>query len=139
MIFTIFAEANLLLKKRGADGERKGLYHIPIIQDAVNLIWFRNKSDEGIRFPEFYRPVPDVGLALILTAVSTKFLSNIFNTNILHLLDCRLNVASMNGPLELAATSSSQPKNMNGCTTSIWPTWRNSRCTQKPKGFYQSF
>jgi hypothetical protein len=35
----------------------------------VNTIWFKNKRDEGIKYPEFYNPIPEVGLALILTAI----------------------------------------------------------------------
>ncbi|KZP22922.1 hypothetical protein FIBSPDRAFT_738198, partial [Athelia psychrophila] len=47
----------------------KGLYKSKIIQSSVNQVWFRNKKDEGVKYPEFYRPIPEVGLALILTAI----------------------------------------------------------------------
>jgi hypothetical protein len=50
--------------------EKKGLYKHRIIQAAVNAIWFKNKRDEGVKYAEFYNPIPEVGLALILTAVS---------------------------------------------------------------------
>jgi hypothetical protein len=49
---------------------KKGLYKHRIIQAAVNVIWFKGKCDEGIKYPEFYNPIPEVGLALILTVVS---------------------------------------------------------------------
>ena len=36
----------------------------------MNAIWFKNKHDKGIKHTEFYNPIPEVELALILTAVS---------------------------------------------------------------------
>lgn len=63
------------IKKVYLDGTRKGLYQAKIIQSSVNHIWFRNKKDEGVKYPEFYKPIPESGLALILTAVSLCTLS----------------------------------------------------------------
>ncbi|KZP13284.1 hypothetical protein FIBSPDRAFT_753614, partial [Athelia psychrophila] len=56
-------------RKLSRDGTRKGLFKAKIIQSAINHLWFRNKKDEGIKYPEFYQPIPETGLALILTAV----------------------------------------------------------------------
>jgi hypothetical protein len=53
---------------RSPDGN-KGLYGARIIQKGVNAMWFRDKKDEGVLYPEFYKPFPEVGLALLLTAV----------------------------------------------------------------------
>lgn len=53
---------------RSPDGN-KGLYGAKIIQKGVNAMWFRDKKDEGVLYPEFYKPFPEVGLALLLTAV----------------------------------------------------------------------
>ncbi|KAG1906492.1 uncharacterized protein F5891DRAFT_931848, partial [Suillus fuscotomentosus] len=55
---------------RTPDGN-KGLYHAKIIQKVVNTMWFRDKKDEGVLYPEFYKPFPEVGLALLLTAIES--------------------------------------------------------------------
>ena len=51
-------------------GKRKGIYTHPIIQKAVNKMWFKNKRDEGITYPDYFNPVSVPSIALILTAVS---------------------------------------------------------------------
>ncbi|KAF5369575.1 hypothetical protein D9758_002484 [Tetrapyrgos nigripes] len=48
--------------------ERKGLYQHRIILKIVNMVWFKNITDEGVRYTE-YNPFPLHGLALVLTAV----------------------------------------------------------------------
>ena len=55
-----------------ANGKRKGIYNHPIIQKAVNAMWFKNKRDEGIIFPDLFNPVSVHSIALILTAVSNS-------------------------------------------------------------------
>lgn len=45
------------------------MYQHPIIQKAVNIMWFQNKRDEGSRFPEMFKPIPVPAIALVLTAV----------------------------------------------------------------------
>ncbi|KAI5994855.1 hypothetical protein EDC04DRAFT_2586138, partial [Pisolithus marmoratus] len=40
------------------------------IQKIINTMWFANKHDEGIMFPEHFKPFPYPTLALVLTAVS---------------------------------------------------------------------
>ncbi|KAJ8587604.1 hypothetical protein M405DRAFT_741583 [Rhizopogon salebrosus TDB-379] len=57
-------------KTRSPDGN-KGLYGAKIIQKGVNAMWFRDKKDEGVLYPEFYKPFPEVGLALLLTAIES--------------------------------------------------------------------
>ncbi|KAG1724983.1 hypothetical protein EDB19DRAFT_1622241, partial [Suillus lakei] len=34
-------------------------------------IWFHNKKDEGVLYPEFYKPFPEVAFALLLTAIES--------------------------------------------------------------------
>ncbi|KAH9839786.1 uncharacterized protein C8Q71DRAFT_855096 [Rhodofomes roseus] len=48
---------------------RKGMYRSPIIQKAVNAMWFANKNDEGVRYRKFFDPFSLETLALVLTAV----------------------------------------------------------------------
>jgi Domain of unknown function (DUF6532) len=52
------------------NGKRKGIYNHPIIQKAVNKMWFKNKRDEGVLFSEYFNPLAVPSIALILTAVS---------------------------------------------------------------------
>jgi hypothetical protein len=60
-------------------------------------MWFRNKNDEGVLYPEFYRPFPEVRLALLLTAVSYIIVKDLYKLLINKLL--RLNAALTNGAL----------------------------------------
>ena len=46
------------------------MYQHPIIQKAVNVMWFQNKRDEGIRYTDMFKPIPVPAIALVLTAVS---------------------------------------------------------------------
>lgn len=52
------------------DGKRKGIYNHSIIQKAVNMMWFKNKWDEGVAYTDFFNPVLVHSIALILTVVS---------------------------------------------------------------------
>ncbi|KIK39214.1 hypothetical protein CY34DRAFT_14535 [Suillus luteus UH-Slu-Lm8-n1] len=45
-------------KTRLPDGN-KGLYSAKIIQKGVNTIWFCDKKDKGVLYPEFYKPFPE--------------------------------------------------------------------------------
>ncbi|KAH7908430.1 hypothetical protein BJ138DRAFT_1068811, partial [Hygrophoropsis aurantiaca] len=50
--------------------EHKGIYGSKAIQQVINEILYKNKHDEGITWAsEFYCPFPNVGLALVLTAI----------------------------------------------------------------------
>ena len=57
------------------DGPRKGMYNHPIIQKAVNAMWFQNKRDEGVHFTDMFKPIPVQAIAFVLTAVSHHFLN----------------------------------------------------------------
>ena len=49
--------------------ERKGLFHNKNIQKVVNAMWFMNKQDDGVIYPEYFNPMPDVTVALVLAGV----------------------------------------------------------------------
>ncbi|KAH7918951.1 hypothetical protein BV22DRAFT_1023796 [Leucogyrophana mollusca] len=49
--------------------DRHGIFKAPILQKATNVMWFANKHDEGVTFPEHFKPFPMVTIALLLTAV----------------------------------------------------------------------
>ncbi|KIO00552.1 hypothetical protein M404DRAFT_152522, partial [Pisolithus tinctorius Marx 270] len=46
-----------------------GFLKVPLIQKIINMMWFTNKHDEGVKFPEHFKPFPYLVLVLILTAV----------------------------------------------------------------------
>jgi hypothetical protein len=58
--------------------DRKGLFRNKNIQKVVNVMWFANKLDDGVSYPEYFKPMPDITVALVLTAVrhpSTIYIS----------------------------------------------------------------
>jgi Domain of unknown function (DUF6532) len=55
------------------NGRCKGIYDHPIIQKAVNKMWFKNKCDEGIFYKDYFNPIPILSIALILMVVSHSF------------------------------------------------------------------
>ena len=44
-------------------------YRHPIIQEAINILWFKSKDDDGMTFQEHFSPMPIRAMALVLTAV----------------------------------------------------------------------
>ena len=44
-------------------------YRHPIIQKAINLMWFQSKDGDGIVFFEHFTPIPIQAIALALTVV----------------------------------------------------------------------
>lgn len=49
--------------------ERRGLYKNPLIQKIVNVMWFRNRQDEGIKFNKYFHPIKPEMVALVLTVI----------------------------------------------------------------------
>ncbi|KAI6010161.1 hypothetical protein EDC04DRAFT_2610307 [Pisolithus marmoratus] len=41
----------------------------PLIQKIMNMMWFANKHDDSITFPNHFKPFPYLALALVLTAI----------------------------------------------------------------------
>jgi hypothetical protein len=44
-------------------------YQHPIIQKAINILWFKNMDDDGMTFHEHFSPMPIPAIALVLTVV----------------------------------------------------------------------
>ncbi|KAF9237172.1 hypothetical protein BU15DRAFT_33072, partial [Melanogaster broomeanus] len=51
------------------DVPHKGLYEHKIIQKAVNIAFYKDKRDEGVRFLQYFQPFPVAGKALVLTVI----------------------------------------------------------------------
>ncbi|KIM61731.1 hypothetical protein SCLCIDRAFT_25682 [Scleroderma citrinum Foug A] len=49
--------------------KRRGFLKAPIIQKVINMMWFANKNDEGIKHHTHFKPFPLPALALVLTAI----------------------------------------------------------------------
>jgi len=52
-----------------SNGNSKHPYRHPIIQKAVNLLWFKNKGDDGMIFREHFSPFPVPAMALVLVVI----------------------------------------------------------------------
>ncbi|KAH9910241.1 uncharacterized protein B0H18DRAFT_896253, partial [Fomitopsis serialis] len=48
---------------------RKGMYEHPIIQKAINAMWFVNKHDEGVRLYPYFNPISIETFAFVLAAI----------------------------------------------------------------------
>ncbi|KIK32086.1 hypothetical protein CY34DRAFT_38169, partial [Suillus luteus UH-Slu-Lm8-n1] len=46
-----------------------GIYKTELIQDGINVMWFANRSDEGIIYNKYFNPMPIKVIALMLTAI----------------------------------------------------------------------
>jgi len=53
--------------------KRCGFLKVPIMQKIINMMWFANKNDEGIKYQMWFKPFPLPALALILTVVGVVF------------------------------------------------------------------
>ncbi|KAI6035799.1 hypothetical protein EDC04DRAFT_2897569 [Pisolithus marmoratus] len=41
----------------------------PLIQKIINMMWFANKHDDSVMFPDHFKPFPHPALALVLTSI----------------------------------------------------------------------
>lgn len=76
------------------DKPRKGLYQHPIIQKGINVAFYVNKWDEGVRYPKYFSPFLLASVALLLTVVCVLFTWLFMNWSY---CTSRLNAALMNG------------------------------------------
>ena len=44
-------------------------YRHPVIQKAINIIWFNDRSSDGVTFHNHFNPMPYEAIALVLTVV----------------------------------------------------------------------
>jgi len=56
-------------------------YRHPTIQEAVNILWFKNKDDDGTTFQEHFSPMPIRAMALVLTAVGFDHTASVLDAN----------------------------------------------------------
>jgi hypothetical protein len=73
------------LKTDGAfsrdDEENELPYHHRIIQQAINVVWFNDRSSDGIVFSNLFNPMPYEAIALVLAVVRHLRQSTARNTN----------------------------------------------------------
>ncbi|KAG1871483.1 hypothetical protein F4604DRAFT_1583260 [Suillus subluteus] len=48
---------------------KTGIYKTELLQDGINVMWFANRSDEGIVHNKYFNPMPIKVIALTLTAI----------------------------------------------------------------------
>ena len=56
--------------------KRKGMYQAKILQKVINVMWFRNKQDEGVEHAAKFNPLTISAVALVLTAVHSNLITN---------------------------------------------------------------
>ncbi|KAI6010450.1 hypothetical protein EDC04DRAFT_2905898 [Pisolithus marmoratus] len=50
-----------------------GFLKAPLIQKIINMMWFANKHDDGVMFPDCFKPFPHPALALIKCCIDDVF------------------------------------------------------------------
>jgi uncharacterized protein DUF6532 len=58
------------------------MYQAKIIQKVVNVMWFRNKQDEGVIHEKKFNPFTIPALALVLAAVSYLQIYLLYSYNV---------------------------------------------------------
>ncbi|KAG2114531.1 hypothetical protein DEU56DRAFT_933783, partial [Suillus clintonianus] len=48
---------------------KTGIYKTDLLQDGINIMWFANRSDEGIVYNQYFNPMPIKVIALTLTVI----------------------------------------------------------------------
>ncbi|KAJ7609181.1 hypothetical protein DFH06DRAFT_1371042, partial [Mycena polygramma] len=49
--------------------EKKGLFKAPLIQKGANVMYYKNRRDEGVAHPDCFNPFPRQGVAAIITTI----------------------------------------------------------------------
>ncbi|KAI5981381.1 hypothetical protein EDD15DRAFT_2137284, partial [Pisolithus albus] len=63
-------DSAFIFRVRGSSvDEHSGLYTNPAIQQIINEVLFKNKSDDAVKWGKYYNPFPRVAFALVLTAI----------------------------------------------------------------------
>ena len=70
MLFYFFTQLDMVSGTFRPRRQAKNIYKHPILQKAINTMWFKNKRDEGVVYPDLFSPISVPSIALILTAVS---------------------------------------------------------------------
>jgi Domain of unknown function (DUF6532) len=103
------------------NGENGQPYHHPIIQQAINVIWFSDRHSEGIMFSSEFSPMPYEAIALVLTVViKSQMIHPERRLSPFHDIK-RSIVALMNGVADLGMKSSSPMNTIRRHTRSISP------------------
>jgi hypothetical protein len=95
---------------------RSGLFQTKLTQKAANLVWYRNKKDEGIVFAKYFTPFSIPAMALCYTAVSLAIHVLIIRHDVYH----RLNAALMSGLMGNASTSVFRVMNTKRFMPNTW-------------------
>lgn len=67
-----------------------GIYLTPAIQQVVNEVLFKNKTDDGIRWSKYYEDFPLAGFALAITAVGFTRMAGTLLTSTFQ-IECAIN------------------------------------------------
>ena len=61
---------------------RQGFWFSKLLYKGIKAMWFSSAKDDGVRHPEYFKPIPVVTIALVFTAVGPSLLLFLFLANI---------------------------------------------------------
>ena len=76
---TIWSALILVRLQEQNPGYHLHQYRHPIIQKAINTLWFKNEDDDGMLFREHFSPIPTPAVALVLTMVGVNITPECFS------------------------------------------------------------
>ncbi|KAG1886052.1 hypothetical protein F4604DRAFT_1675733 [Suillus subluteus] len=48
---------------------KTGIYKTKLLQEGINLMWFMNRTDEGVIYHKYFNPMPVRAVVLVLMAI----------------------------------------------------------------------
>lgn len=65
----LLTDMTFIYRDPNVGGTPRYPYRHPIIQKAINMMWFQSKDGDGIVFHEYFTTIPIEAIALVLTAI----------------------------------------------------------------------
>jgi hypothetical protein len=131
LMYLVTVAHSISTKTRGARvDEHRGPYENPAIQRVINEVFFKSKTDEGVKWARYYNPFPRAGFALTVTAVCLLYCPCTYVCNSLLTNLNRSIVPLTSGLKVLRKASISQKMTISLSTTATWQLSRNSKGKQ---------
>jgi len=65
----LLSDSAFIYREHNSNENLEYPYRHPIIQEAINILWFKNKDDDGMTFQEHFSPMPIRAMALVLAVI----------------------------------------------------------------------
>ncbi|KAH9170013.1 hypothetical protein EDB89DRAFT_1369748 [Lactarius sanguifluus] len=69
LVHALLFNMSFVFREHNPGESRHYPYQHPAIQKAINIMWFRNREDDGVMFHEHFPPMPIPAIAFILTLI----------------------------------------------------------------------